>query len=96
MLTRTDGAQALAGLVATGVCVGRGRDGEGCGWSGSSQSGVCPQCGGMVMSRASIRESEQIARQWEAENATPPRKWAEGGAERDAFPRHNGPGGPTY
>ena len=44
-----------------GECIGRGYDNDGCGFTGRQSGDVCPECGGMILSRKSQQEAAIIA-----------------------------------
>lgn len=51
------------------VCVGRGVNGDGCGVVSGESGGVCPRCSGMLLSHEALREAEELADRWDAEEA---------------------------
>lgn len=47
-------------------CVGDGTSGSGCGYAGNrgGTGGVCPTCGGMLLSDRALAEAEELIRKW--------------------------------
>jgi hypothetical protein len=43
-------------------CVGRGSENDGCGYKGGISGGVCPICGGMLLSEKVIEEAKELVK----------------------------------
>ena len=50
---------------AKSECIGNGSPDTGCGYSGGASGGICPDCGGMLLSRAVREEAEQVVGRWD-------------------------------
>lgn len=55
-------------LRSPGSCVGQRGD-DGCGYTGGESGDTCPECGGMVLSKASLEAASRAAAEWERRDA---------------------------
>ena len=46
------------------LCIGAGREGDGCGQKGGSSGGTCPKCGGMMLGPQAIKQAEDLQKRW--------------------------------
>lgn len=52
-------------MIRIGVrCVGDGSSGNGCGYCGGLGGGICPTCGGMLLSKSGRKNAERLQKQW--------------------------------
>lgn len=52
------------------ICIGRHAN-DGCGYTGGKSGGVCPKCGGMLLSRSHIAQADKAAEEWMMRDANP-------------------------
>lgn len=58
------------GLSKIVVCIGKGREGEGCGYVGGKSGYACPKCNGMLLSKKAIREAEETIKHLQSKDSS--------------------------